>query len=153
MKYKWKYALPFGSLTFVEENGQLCAISFGEGPADAMEQETPVIREAGRQFAEYADGKRKTFDLPLAPLGTEFQKKVWAALVAIPYGETRSYKQIAQQVGNPAACRAVGMANNKNPLPIVVPCHRVVGTNGSLTGYAGGLEMKEWLLALEGATV
>ncbi|KAF5040337.1 Methylated-DNA--protein-cysteine methyltransferase [anaerobic digester metagenome] len=111
--------------------------------------ETNLLKNAALQLNEYLDGKRNSFDLPLNPNGTEFQKKVWAALCDIPYGETRSYKQIAEYIGNPKACRAVGMANNKNPIMIFIPCHRVVGSDGSLTGYAGGLDMKEKLLSLE----
>ena len=95
------------------------------------------------------DGKRKSFDLPLKPEGTEFQKKVWNALLDIPYGETRSYKDIAVAIGNPKACRAVGMANNRNPISIIIPCHRVIGANGSLVGYGGGLPIKIELLNLE----
>jgi len=111
--------------------------------------ETELLKEASRQLAEYLDGFRKTFDLPLNPQGTEFQKKVWNALCDIPYGEIRSYKQIAEAVGNPKASRAVGMANNRNPIMIFIPCHRVIGSNGSLVGYGGGLDMKEKLLSLE----
>ncbi len=91
------------------------------------------------------------FDLPLEPAGTEFQKSVWVALQAIPYGETRSYGDMARQIGNPKACRAVGMANNRNPISIVIPCHRVIGADGSLVGYGGGLDLKQKLLTLEGA--
>ncbi|MCI8631236.1 MAG: methylated-DNA--[protein]-cysteine S-methyltransferase [Firmicutes bacterium] len=106
------------------------------------------------QICEYLRGKRKTFDFPYELRGTEFQKKVWNVLCSIPYGETRTYKEIAAAVGNPKACRAVGMANNKNPIAIAVPCHRVIGANGSLTGYAGGLNMKKALLLLEsGGTI
>lgn len=97
----------------------------------------------------YQERKRKSFDLPLKVEGTEFQKKVWKALCSIPYGETRSYKEIAIQIGNERACRAVGMANNKNPIGILIPCHRVIGTNHKLVGYAGGLDKKEFLLKLE----
>ena len=101
------------------------------------------------QLSQYFDGRRKKFDLKLSYHGTEFQIKVWKALEKIPYGETCTYKDIAESVGIPKGCRAVGMANNRNPIVIVVPCHRVIGMNGSLTGYAGGLEMKEYLLDLE----
>lgn len=104
---------------------------------------------ANAQLKEYFAGKRTTFDLPLHPVGTDFQKKVWSTLCDIPYGETRSYKEIATAVGNEKACRAVGMANNKNPIAIIIPCHRVIGANGSLVGYAGGLDMKRSLLELE----
>lgn len=102
-----------------------------------------------RQVEEFLRGKRKSFDLKYELKGTDFQMKVWAALHDIPYGETRSYKQIAEAIGNPAACRAVGMANNRNPLILIVPCHRVIGSNGDLVGYACGLEMKRALLDLE----
>lgn len=111
--------------------------------------ETPLIKEAALQLTEYLDGRRKEFDLPLNPQGTEFQKKVWKALCDIPYGETRSYKQVAEAVGNPKAPRAVGMANNRNPIIIFIPCHRVIGANGSLVGYGGGLDIKEKLLSIE----
>ena len=104
---------------------------------------------AAKQLGEYFTGARKSFDLPLAPRGTDFQKAVWKALQDIPYGETRSYKQIAETIKSPKACRAVGMANNKNPIWIIIPCHRVIGADGSLTGYGGGLDMKEKLLKLE----
>lgn len=110
---------------------------------------TPVIVSAMTQLTEYFAGTRQTFDLPLAPAGTDFQKKVWAALCTIPYGETRSYKEIALQINNPKGCRAVGMANNRNPIMLIIPCHRVIGSNGSLVGYAGGLDVKEWLLTHE----
>jgi methylated-DNA-[protein]-cysteine S-methyltransferase len=108
-----------------------------------------VLLEAERQLAEYFAGTRRTFELPLDFEGTEFQRSVWAALLTIPYGETRSYGQIARQIGRPKAVRAVGAANGRNPLSIVAPCHRVIGASGELTGFAGGLETKEFLLALE----
>lgn len=101
------------------------------------------------QLQEYLDGKRKSFEFPYELHGTPFQKRVWNALCEIPYGETRTYGEIAKAVGNPKACRAVGMANHNNPMTIVVPCHRVIGANGKLTGYGGGLDMKEYLLELE----
>lgn len=101
------------------------------------------------QLQEYLSGKRKSFEFPYELHGTPFQKKVWNALSEIPYGETRTYGEIAKAVGNPKACRAVGMANHNNPMTIVVPCHRVIGANGKLTGYGGGLDMKEYLLELE----
>lgn len=109
----------------------------------------PLLRQAAQELEEYFAGARRNFTLPLSPAGTPFQQTVWAALRTIPYGETRSYKQIAIQIGCPTACRAVGMANNRNPIAIVVPCHRVVGSGGTLTGYAGGLDVKEHLLRLE----
>jgi methylated-DNA-[protein]-cysteine S-methyltransferase len=109
----------------------------------------PVLVEAERQLAEYFGGRRRTFDLKLDFAGTDFQRKVWSALLTIPFGETRSYAQIAKQIGSPAASRAVGAANGRNPISIIAPCHRVIGTGGKLTGFAGGLEAKAYLLALE----
>ncbi len=118
---------------------------------DGEIQETPLIMRAYNQLEEYFEGKRKTFGLPLAPEGTAFQKKVWKALTQIPYGKTANYKDIALSVGNKKACRAVGMANNKNPIIIIIPCHRVIGANGGLRGYAYGLDIKKQLLDLEEA--
>lgn len=106
-------------------------------------------RAAARQVAEYLVGRRRRFDLPLRPLGSEFQRRVWRALAEIPYGETWSYGQLARRLGDPAAARAVGQANNHNPLPLVLPCHRVIGGDGQLVGFGGGLPAKRWLLALE----
>lgn len=111
--------------------------------------ETPLLAKAAKQLEEYLSGKRVKFDFPLNPQGTEFQNKVWNVLKTIPYGETWSYKQVAGALGKPTASRAVGMANNRNPIMIVVPCHRVVGSNGDLVGYAGGLDLKASLLDLE----
>ena len=144
------YETGLGWLTIAADNRALAAIRFGK-TLFARGENAPsgVADQAAKQLEEYAAGKRKQFDLPLEPAGTVFQKAVWQALCRIPYGETRSYKQIAEQVGSPAASRAVGMANNKNPIPIVVPCHRVVGSNGALVGYAGGLPFKQQLLDLE----
>ena len=113
------------------------------------QEESSVILEAERQLREYMEGRRKKFELPLSIEGTEFQKKVWQELCRIPYGETRTYGQIAALVGNPKAGRAVGMANHKNPISIVVPCHRVIGANQKLVGYGGGLDKKKALLELE----
>ncbi len=110
-----------------------------------------LTEQAYTQLTEYLDGKRKAFDIPFELNGTEFQKRVWSALQDIPYGETRSYKDIAKAVGNEKASRAVGMANNKNPITVIVPCHRVIGASGKLVGYAGGLSMKEFLLEMERA--
>lgn len=112
-------------------------------------KENKLIRECYCQLEEYFDGKRKYFDIPLYIEGTDFQKKVWYALMDIPYGEVRSYKDIAIAINNEKAVRAVGNANNKNKIPIIIPCHRVIGINGKLVGYAGGLEIKEKLLELE----
>lgn len=139
-------ASPVGPLTLTECDGALTGIAFRD---EGAHDRTPLLDEAARQLAEYFDGRRREFELPLAPAGTAFRQQVWAALRDIPFGQTRTYGQIARAVGRPRACRAVGMANNRNPLPIVIPCHRVVGASGSLTGYAGGLEVKESLLRLE----
>jgi methylated-DNA-[protein]-cysteine S-methyltransferase len=110
----------------------------------------PVLRETALQLQEYLAGKRTRFELPLEPAGTPFQKKVWRALQTIGFGKTASYSEIARKVGSPRACRAVGAANRRNPISIVVPCHRVIGAGGALTGFAGGLETKAWLLKFEG---
>lgn len=112
-------------------------------------EETPLLRTARAQLLEYLSGTRRSFDLPLDPAGTAFQRSVWEALGSIPYGQTRTYGEVAAAVGRPSAVRAVGQANHVNPLPIFIPCHRVVGKNGALTGYAGGLDLKGALLALE----
>ena len=112
-------------------------------------EETQLIRQAYNEFNEYLSGTRKDFNILLEPSGTEFQLKVWEALKTIPYGETCSYKEIAEKINSPKAFRAVGLANNKNPIPIIIPCHRVIGKDGSLTGYGGGLSKKECLLNLE----
>ena len=113
------------------------------------DQNDPVLLESARQLQEYFSGRRQSFSLQLEFEGTHFQRRVWQALLTIPYGETRSYGQIAQQIGSPEAARAVGAANGRNPIPIIAPCHRVVGSTGKLTGFAGGLEIKARLLALE----
>lgn len=148
MVYRFSYETVLGVVTFVEEGGALLAVTTHRS-YEGVEQETALIKEAYQQLSEYLKGERKEFDLPLNPKGTDFQKRVWRALCNIPYGETRSYKQIANAVGNSKAVRAVGMANNRNPITIVVPCHRVIGADGKLVGYGGGLEMKEFLLRLE----
>ena len=152
MIYRFTYDTVLGSVTFVEEDGALLAITTHR-PCKGIEQETALIKEAYRQLSEYLKGERQMFYLPLNPRGTDFQKRVWRALCDIPYGETRSYKQIAEAIGNPKAVRAVGMANNRNPITIVVPCHRVIGADGKLVGYGGGLEMKEFLLRLESCSL
>jgi methylated-DNA-[protein]-cysteine S-methyltransferase len=125
----------------------LAAVPAGAGRRPGQ----PPLPAAGTQLAEYAGGDRRSFALPLAPRGTEFERRVWQALTEIPYGETRSYAEIAAAIGSPAACRAVGRANGRNPIAIVIPCHRVIGSDGSLTGYGGGLDLKRFLLDLEGA--
>ena len=150
MKNVLYYDFPIGKVGIIEENDKLTEIFFGDGP-QAGQKETSLIKETVKQLQEYFAGQRREFSLPLAPRGTEFQQAVWQALTTIPYGETRSYKQIAEQIGNSRACRAVGMANNRNPISIVIPCHRVIGSDGRLVGYGGGLDVKQLLLELEGA--
>lgn len=143
------FETPMGRLRLTEDETGICAVEFTEAPVTKVPPGSRYLEAGKAQLLEYFAGQRKVFDLPLALSGTDFQTRVWNALRDIPYGETRSYQQIAAAVGNPKATRAVGMANNRNPLPILLPCHRVVGKNGSLTGYAGGLERKECLLKLE----
>ncbi len=144
------YDTVLGQITIVCSGDTVVALRFGTDiPDERAAQKSPCTDNAARQIQEYFAGHRKRFDLPIAPSGTAFQMRVWAELLKIPYGETRSYKEIAQAIGQPGASRAVGMANNKNPLPIFIPCHRVIGANGKLSGYAGGKKMKEQLLELE----
>lgn len=150
--FQYTYKTPLGPLTLAEENGSLTNCSFGTSaklPQNADIRETKLLKEAWRQLQQYFNGERKTFNLPLAPQGTAFQQAAWQALLTIPYGQTASYKDMAIKVGNPKACRAIGMANNKNPIGIIIPCHRVIGSNGKLIGYAGGLDIKQKLLSLE----
>lgn len=149
---KFTYQTPFGPLTLAEENERLTNCSFGNSPKlpqNAEIKETALLKEAHSQLREYFAGRRQIFNLPLAPKGTAFQQAAWQALLTIPYGQTASYKEMAVKVGNPKACRAIGMANNKNPIGIIIPCHRVIGTDGKLVGYAGGLDIKQKLLELE----
>lgn len=151
MKNIWYYDFPIGTLGIAEDGDGITNIFFksDQVPQGFAEQETPLLKKAAEQLREYFDGRRKAFELPLSLHGTDFQLADWQALRTIPYGETYSYKQIAEKIGNPKACRAVGMANNRNPVAIVVPCHRVIGQNGSMVGYAGGLDVKRYLLDLE----
>ena len=139
--------LPTGRLGLCARDGYLVRIVFGG--AEETGETDRVLDTAKRQLEEYFRGERRVFDIPLMPEGTPFQKRVWAALTEIPYGETRSYAEIAAAVGSPKGFRAVGMANHVNPIPIIIPCHRVVGKNGKLVGYAGGTEMKAVLLDIE----
>jgi methylated-DNA-[protein]-cysteine S-methyltransferase len=148
---------PVGELKLVASDEGLAAILWeNDNPRRVRltpvseDKNNPVLLEAERQLKDYFSGKRKSFSVKLDFKGTEFQKKVWAALLTIPFGETRSYGQIAKQIQNPKAVRAVGAANGKNPIPIIAPCHRVIGSTGKLTGFGGGLEAKARLLALEG---
>lgn len=151
MKKVFYYETDIGKVGVGEDGTALTNFYFSEEeiPHDAVLEETNLLKEAGKQLQEYFAGKRKVFQLPFAPEGTEFQQRVWKALQDIPYGETRSYKQVAEAIGNPKACRAVGMANNRNPLALFIPCHRVIGANGKLVGYGGGLDVKVCLLKLE----
>ena len=158
MKALFFYDFPVGRTGIYESEGRITHILFFESDnAKAFElppgfslKETPLIKEAKKQLDEYFAGRRKEFSLPLEfTQGTEFQKRIWNLLLKIPYGETRSYKELAAMAGNPKASRAVGGANNKNPISIIIPCHRVIGADGSLVGYGGGLEIKKKLLELE----
>ena len=151
---------PVGPLTLVATDRGLSAILWKNDRQgrvrlniEAEDNAHPVLVEAERQLGEYFAGRRKTFSIRLDVEGTAFQRQVWNALLTIPFGETRTYGEIAKQIGHPAAVRAVGAANGRNPLSIVAPCHRVIGATGKLTGFAGGLETKAHLLALEGASV
>jgi len=158
-EYIFFYDTPVGKIGIAERNQKITQLFFANdntyesisGPEESelRVEETALLQKAKMQLHEYFNGHRKAFDLPLAPEGTPFQLKVWNALLDIPYGETRSYKQIAAAAGNEKACRAVGMANNRNPISIIIPCHRVIGSTGKLVGYGGGLAIKEYLLELE----
>jgi methylated-DNA-[protein]-cysteine S-methyltransferase len=146
---------PVGALSVLANDRALVALVWRrESHRSAFENavenpEHPQLRETARQLREYFAGSRRTFDLPLEFRGTEFQRCAWSALLTIPYGETRSYGQMAEQIGNPSAVRAVGAANGRNPISIIAPCHRVIGMNGDLTGFGGGLDAKAYLLSLE----
>jgi len=143
---------PVGPLLLAVSERGLVALEFGRGrvPADWLESEEKTA-PCAHQLAEYFSGRRRRFDLALDLRGTDFQKRCWQELLKIPYGETRSYADIARAIGSPSAVRAVGLANGQNPIAIIVPCHRVIGSDGSLTGYGAGLEIKRRLLELEGA--
>lgn len=173
MKSIFYYKTDIGQIGIAEEAGNITNIFFeaekgliqGEGILKCKDEnqvqykygktnsynikETDILKEASNQLYEYFQGKRQVFNLPLAPEGTPFMKNVWKCLRDIPYGETKSYKEIATAAGNEKACRAVGQANNKNPIPIFIPCHRVIGSNGSLIGYRNGLQTKKLLLEIE----
>jgi len=151
---------PIGELMLTSDGAALTGLWLeehagraGAGPADAWKRDPALFREAVAQVRAYVAGELRVFSLPLAAAGTPFQRRVWAALAEIPFGETRSYGEIARRIGQPGAARAVGLANGSNPISIVVPCHRVIGANGTLTGYGGGLERKRWLLEHESALV
>ncbi len=142
---------PIGRIGIAEENGSITNLYFETDsfPQSVPRCETEVIKEAFRQLDAYLAGELQSFSLPLAPCGTVFMRLVWEILCGVPYGKTASYKEIAIAAGNPKACRAVGMANNRNPIPLFIPCHRVIGADGRLVGYRGGLEIKKKLLDLE----
>ncbi len=151
-----KFHTPVGPLAVAVTERGLARLEFDRGQIPARDNHTWIESEektsaCRRQLEEYFSGARREFDLPLDLRGTDFEKRCWQALLAIPYGETRSYGDIARAIGSPKAFRAVGLANHNNPIAIVVPCHRVLGSNGGLTGYGGGLEVKQKLLRLEGA--
>jgi methylated-DNA-[protein]-cysteine S-methyltransferase len=148
------YNTPIGKIGLTEDGQAITCVDFisEEFVIDSTVTETKLLSEAYKQLMEYLSGERKDFELPLNPSGTPFQKKVWEVLRSIPYGETLSYKEVAQRAGNPKASRAVGMANNRNPIPVIIPCHRVIGADGKLVGYGGGLPTKVKLLTLEKCT-
>lgn len=154
MNYYTYYQSPHGQMTIQANDTGLLGVWFEiqtTQPQDlgAYSGDHAILNQAKIQLEEYFSGRRTQFDLPLAAKGTDFQQSVWQALCKIPYGETWSYQQLADEIGNPKAVRAVGLANGKNPISVIVPCHRVIGKNGKLTGYAGGVETKEKLLQLE----
>jgi methylated-DNA-[protein]-cysteine S-methyltransferase len=153
IRYTWLES-PVGKLLIVGDEAGLRQVLFAEGrsevgPEPGWREDATSLAEAVRQLREYFDGRRRQFELPLAPEGTPFQQSVWRELLTIPYGETISYGDLARRIGNRNASRAVGLANGANPISIIIPCHRVIGSSGKLTGYGGGLKNKEWLLALE----
>ena len=150
MKTTYYYKSPIGTLKLICSNNALLYLNFVDYSDENPEELTDIILTCKEQLDKYFMGELKKFNIPLAfEIGTDFQRSVWKALKDIPFGETRSYKDVAKDIGNPKAVRAVGGANNKNPISIVVPCHRVIGISGKLVGYASGLKNKEWLLAHE----
>lgn len=152
MKYYYTYGSPVGQIRITEDKGFITHIIFKNSIKEErplFEKETYIIKETYSQLSEYFEGKRKNFKVPLKPNGTEFQKKVWAILSTIPYGETWTYKKVAEVIECHNGYRAVGLANNQNPIAIIIPCHRVIGASTSLTGYAGGLDIKKFLINLE----
>lgn len=155
MKVIQYYHSPIGPIGIIEEEQAITRILYpGEILEEVVkEEETSLLKEAKKQMDAYFANQLQQFDLPLRPVGTPFMQEVWKALLDIPYGELRSYKDIAEAVGRDKAYRAVGLANNRNPIPIIIPCHRVVGANGKLVGYGGGLEIKEYLIELEQKSV
>lgn len=146
------YPSAVGELIIIEKGGKItyvAPLSNKEVAFRGVQKESALIHQTFEELTQFFGGDRVEFDIPLDPQGTAFQKSVWKALLEIPYGKTCSYKEIAIAIGNPKAVRAVGMANNRNPISFIIPCHRVIGADGSLVGYGGGLELKKWLLDLE----
>ena len=143
------YETDLGIIGIRDNNNAITEVFYSKSKINDHLKETPLIRECFNQLKEYFQGTRREFTIPIEAEGSEFQKKVWKALLDIPYGQTRTYKEIAIAIGNEKACRAVGMANNRNPISIIIPCHRVIGANGKLVGYGGGLDIKEKLLNIE----
>lgn len=145
------YDTDIGKIGITEKNGKITNLYFSDDkwPKDSEMRETPILQEAAQQLKNYLAGKLTTFSLPLEADGTTFMKQVWASLCEIPYGTTSTYKNVAEKIGKTNAARAVGLANNRNPIPIFIPCHRVIGTNGSLVGYRGGIELKNKLIQME----
>ena len=149
MKKRLHFQSPIGTICIEECNGAIVALYIEESYDGLQDSETDLLKKTKGQLEEYFRGQRQQFDVPIALEGTVFQHKVWEALQTIPYGKTCSYKEIAERIGKPNACRAVGGANNKNPILIIVPCHRVIGANGDLVGFGEGLDVKSYLLELE----
>lgn len=150
MKYIKYMNTKIGSIAIIEEDNKIIEININKKEEnEIIRRDTLLLKETEKQLKEYLEGKRKKFNVPLNPKGTNFMKNVWTALQDIPYGEVRTYQQIAEKVGNPKASRAIGMANHRNPIPIIIPCHRVIGSNGKLVGYALGIDIKRFLLEWE----
>jgi methylated-DNA-[protein]-cysteine S-methyltransferase len=147
--YKTTVETPIGYLELTSDQNFLLSVYFTNIYVESLDYQPDILKESAIQIGEYFKGTRKEFNLRLQPAGTEFQLKVWEHVRKIPFGETVSYLEIARQTGSINNSRAVGMSNGKNPIPIIIPCHRIIGTNGKLTGYAGGLERKKWLLQHE----
>ena len=149
MPYYYSHKTPIGEIWIVEDNNYIVKIKYKIDFHGMTKKETELIKKTRQQLTEYFAGGRKNFDIPIKLTGTAFQRQVWTALQTIPYGEVWSYKRLAEAVGSPKGYRAVGMANNRNPISIIVPCHRVIGINGDLVGYAGGIDKKKYLLNIE----
>jgi len=150
----YSFDTPLGCMALAAEDGAIVRLYLPNSPIPRlMSHPTPLLAEGARQVLDYLAGRRQVFDLPLAPQGTPFQQKVWAALRAIPYGQVCSYKDLARAAGCPRGFQAVGQANRRNPIPILIPCHRVIAADGTLGGYAGGLDLKQALLTIEGISL